>query len=166
MKRNTRLTRKVKALQHDGPKRKTPLHRTTQLPPGGPLPPMSAKRRQLSIDRRNFVEDFLRKNPRCMVRWNGGCTGWAVHVHEALTRARGGVIVPTPGKPQLFLATCWWCHAMVHDHPEEAARRGFLLTHGRGRPVDVVIVDDPPPKLPVEKASDFIKATMAQYGLG
>lgn len=157
--------RKKKALQHGGPlKRKVPLRRTLQLHGGGPLPPQSEKRRALAVERRSFVADFLAKNPRCMVRWNGGCTGWAVHVHEALTRGRGGVIVPTQGRDQLFIATCWWCHAMVHDHPEEAAGRGFLLSHRRGLPAALVILDDPAPDT-AQATQDFITATAARYGL-
>lgn len=160
--------RKKKALQHDSalPQRKAPLKRTVQLRTGGPLPRESAKRRQLSVERRSFVAEFLAKNPRCMVRWNGGCTGWAVHVHEALTRGRGGVIVPTPGREQLFVATCWWCHAMVHDHPEEAARRGWLMTHGRGSRPSVVILDDPPPDVAQPSTEARLAAVAARFGLG
>lgn len=155
--------RKRKALQHDGPvKRRQPLKRTMQLRSSGPLPPQSAKARQLAVDRRSFVADFLAKNPRCQVRWNGGCTGWAVHVHEAIRRSQGGVIVPTPGRDQLFIATCWWCHAQVHDHPAEAVRRGFLLTHDRDRRPAAT---DPPPDV-AQGTQDYITAMAARYGLG
>lgn len=133
LQRRKPLVRK-KAMQHGAALvRKTPMaqakvemKRTVQLRTSGPLPPQSAKRRLQSVERRSFVVAFLTAHPRCMVHWDGGCTGWSVHVHEALTRGRGGVIVPTEGRDQLFLGTCWWCHAQLHDHPAEAKARGFL----------------------------------------
>lgn len=120
--RKKSLQRKKPLRDHQPNLPGTPLTRTMQLRSSGPLSPMSAKRRSAQLDRRNFVAQFLGKNPRCMVRWNGGCTGWAVHVHEPLTRARGGSITD----PANAVATCWWCHAMIHDHPEEATARGWL----------------------------------------
>lgn len=124
--RKTPLQRKTPLRSHDTPLKRTPLKRTTRLSASGPLPPMSARRREVILVRRSFVVEYLTAHPRCMVRWDGGCTGWSIHVHEALTRARGGVIVPTEGRDQTFFGTCWWCHAMLHDHPEEATARGFL----------------------------------------
>lgn len=92
----------------------------------GRLPAQSPKRKAQALERRRFVAEFLAKNPACQVGWDRSCSGRAVHVHEALTRARGGVIVPTEGRLQLFVATCWSCHAQIHDHPAEATARGFL----------------------------------------
>lgn len=103
-------------------KRQAPIRQGGQLRASGPLPPQSAKRRQAMGERRSFVKAWLTAHPRCQVHWDGGCTGWAVHVHEPLTRARGGSIVD----PKNAVGTCWWCHAMIHDHPAEATARGFL----------------------------------------
>lgn len=122
----------------------------------------SRKRRQLAPKRAHFVRDFLAKNPRCQVRWNGGCTGRAEHVHEPLTRARGGKITD----PANAVATCFWCHAQLHAHPLEAEARGFLRSQFRGKNPDVVIVDDPTPADRLADAQARIRAAAERYGLG
>lgn len=109
---------------------------------GAQLPAQSKKRKAVAAGRVKFVADFLGKNPRCQVRWDRSCTGTAVHVHEPLLRSRGGSILDVANA----VATCWWCHAQLHAHPEEATARGFMRSqHSRGPSPSVVIVDDPPP---------------------
>lgn len=136
---------------------------------GGRVNAQSTKRRALAPARRHFVRDHLHAYPRCQVRWDGGCTGRAEHVHEALMRSRGGVIVPTPGVAQLFVSVCWWCHAQLHAHPEEATARGFLWDgHSRGQRAAAVVVDDPPPPMPADRLAATqarIRDTAKRYGL-
>jgi hypothetical protein len=104
-----------------------------------PLKAQSRKRRQLAPKRAAFVAQFLAKNPRCQVAWDRNCQLAAVHVHEPLTRARGGSITD----PANAVATCWWCHSQLHAHPAEAARRGFLRS-AHDHDWMPVILDDPP----------------------
>ena len=58
----------------------------------------------------------------CVVYWDDKCSGRAEHLHEPLTRARGGDILD----PANCVATCWYCHRQIHDNPAEALERGWL----------------------------------------
>lgn len=51
------------------------------------------------------------------------CTGTAQDGHEALMRSRGG----DPTDRDQVTPICNACHRWVHDHPEEAERRGLMI---------------------------------------
>ena len=83
-----------------------------------PLSRVSKKRQKLLRQRSAFRKDILAANPYCVV-----CNDrFASDVHEPLTRARGGSILD----PDNALGVCRGCHDWIHDHPEEATKRGLL----------------------------------------
>lgn len=105
-------------------KRRGPLRRLTPLRRGKRLNPMSAKRLAIADERRSLVERVLRERPVCEVNDGYRCLRASVHLHERLTRARGGSILD----PTNVIAVCWNHHGQIHDNPDWATSRG-LLTH-------------------------------------
>ena len=115
--------------------RKTPLTQRTALARGKGLvarsalkaktglKPQSKKTGEAYVGRRVFVAEFLKKYPWCQVQWDLGCWGKSVDVHERLFRSHGGHIVGEDDGH--FIATCRYCHSMIHDNPREAKARGF-----------------------------------------
>jgi hypothetical protein len=59
--------------------------------------------------------------------WVLACTGRSAHVHEPLTRARGGAIDDAVNA----VAVCALCHDRIHTHPLEAAELGLLHCNAR-----------------------------------
>ena len=84
----------------------------------------SRKAQRLAPLRRAFVQRILEERVWCEARWDAGCFGRAVDVHEPLTRARGGSILD----PANAMAVCRRCHEQIHGHPREATERGFLIS--------------------------------------
>ena len=85
-----------------------------------PIRKVSAKRAAENRERAIFAGEIA--GALCAARWDEHCYGRAVHLHEPLTRARGGSIT----EPANLVPVCSWCHRQIHDHPEEATRRGLL----------------------------------------
>lgn len=50
------------------------------------------------------------------------CTGTGEHVHHRLLRSLGG-----QHTPENLLHVCPTAHSMIHDHPEDSYRLGYLL---------------------------------------
>lgn len=119
------------------PKPRLPLKRSTTPLKRSPLKarrtrisPMSAGRRAIADERRNFVNGVLGDRPwceACPLLRVGRSPNAAVDVHERWTRARGGPIVPSQGlTPEMVIAACRECHDHIHDHPAEAVLHGLL----------------------------------------
>lgn len=96
--------------------RRSPLRRRTRLRP------VSLKREALEEERRDFVLRILLERPRCEVTDGHRCPRDSHHVHEKLTRARGGSIVD----PTNVLAVCAQHHRQIHDNPAWATELGLL----------------------------------------
>jgi hypothetical protein len=123
MQRKKPLTTK-KPLRGGGQLRtKKGLTQSTPLVAKKRLKPRSDKMQRAYEERRPFVKDFLEKKPYCEVQWDSNCQGASVDVHETMFRSHGGAIVGDD--PTQFVATCRYCHGMIHDNPEEAHKRGF-----------------------------------------
>jgi len=123
MKRKTPLTTK-KPLRGGGSLRsKKPLQQRTPLASKTRLKARSKKTERAYDERRKFVEKFLADNPYCQVRWDVHCQGLSVDVHETMFRSHGGEIVGNDSTQ--FVATCRYCHGMIHDNPNEAHDRRF-----------------------------------------
>jgi len=58
----------------------------------------------------------------CEARVSPKCSGRPDHVHEVLTRARGG----DPADPENVKVVCFWCHEWIHSFPLEAVEKGLL----------------------------------------
>lgn len=69
-----------------------------------------------------LVRDLLTRYPLCWAVIEGVCTGYAVDVHEIVTRARGGSITD----PANCRTVCRACHDWITDHPTEAAALGLV----------------------------------------
>jgi hypothetical protein len=79
------------------------------------------------VERRQFVAHQLALHPRCAMAIEGVCTGWSVDIHEVLSRARGGAIVPSDGlDPRDAIACCRSCHSYVEAHPAWARANGWM----------------------------------------
>ena len=102
---------------------KTPIKAKTRLVTKTRLRPRSKKMEKIYEERRPFVEQFLRENPKCQAYWDENCFEWSSDVHEILPRSAGGLIVG--GDLANYLAVCRYCHTMIDMHPEEAHRRGL-----------------------------------------
>lgn len=100
------------------------MPRSTPLARKKGLAPRSSATRQAYRERRAFVRDLLERHPWCAAGelLPEVCTGWAEHVHEPLTRARGGSIID----PANAVPICGACHRWVHDHPAQATALGLL----------------------------------------
>lgn len=104
---------------------RTPLRRRSQLRTTAPLRrrvrlrPRSAKRIAQALARAALVARVLSERPVCEVCGQERST----EVHEPLSRGRGGSHLDEANT----LAVCRRCHHdVIHDHPEEAHRRGLL----------------------------------------
>lgn len=102
--------------------RRTALRRLTPLRRRKRLNPVSAKRAAIADERRALVARILSERPRCEVNDGYRCLRASAHLHERLTRARGGSILD----PTNVVAICWNHHRYIHDNPEWAASRGLL----------------------------------------
>ena len=76
-----------------------------------------------------FVAWMLEKYPRCM---NCATLG-ADTVHEVLSRARGGKMLPTDAaiaQGQRFVTLHVVCHNRITDRPAESATLGWSISRG------------------------------------
>lgn len=95
----------------------------------GPLPPVSEKRKRTNRERTKMrKEHFGEERPRCAVRWDGDCTGWADALHELKKRSQGGSLTD----PNNAVPCCNRCNSKIEDHPDEAHRRGFVVKSWEG----------------------------------
>lgn len=99
--------------------KRTPLRRSSPLRQRTPLPRQSRKRRQETPLRQTLVASLLDERPVCEVPW---CHNRSEHVHEPLTRARGGSILD----PANCRAVCGAHHDEIHGEPDWAYQLGFL----------------------------------------
>jgi hypothetical protein len=106
--------------------KRSPLRRRTPLRRFGRISPRSAKRIALDVERRAFVARILSERPRCEMLNDHAvrCHRASEHVHEKLTRARGGDILD----PTNVLAVCFHCHRAIHDNPAWATAKGLLIS--------------------------------------
>jgi hypothetical protein len=79
--------------------------------------------------RRPLVARLLAERPWCEIRWDAKCWRRATEVHEPGMRSRGADICDEAA----CVTGCHYCHGMVHDHPAEATRRGWLVPSGKKR---------------------------------
>lgn len=107
----------------------TPLRRHT------PMRRRSKRRARIGPARAALVRRLLTERPYCeagirlAVAVEGhACSELAVHVHETLTRARGGDILDEA----ICLCVCAACHDRIHAEPVLSLRLGFLRS-GCGR---------------------------------
>jgi hypothetical protein len=88
----------------------------------------SPKQARLYVERRAFVNAFLRgKACEAIGVAPGQCFG-ELTVNEVLRRSAGGAIVPGPkadAQQQVFQALCVGHHSYVTDHPKWARENGF-----------------------------------------
>lgn len=99
-------------------KRSTPLARKTRLLRKTRLRLRSVKRELVMVQRRALIRDILTEHPRCQI-----CALHpSVHVHEVLSRGRGGSILDRNN----CLAVCSLCHRELHANPAWAASVGLL----------------------------------------
>lgn len=112
--------------------RTTPLQRRTPFATVIPLQrrttlhPASAKTRRRNTARAVLVAEELARRTECEAIWDppgDGCTIRTVHLHEPLTRARGGDILD----PANTVAVCAYCHSAIHDNPAVAVARGLMV---------------------------------------
>ena len=109
------------------PARKQPMSRGSGIQRGGRLRHRSKKTQQVYVTRRQVVADVLGRFPWCQIRWDArGCQRRSTEVHEPGMRSRGADICD----PAACTAACHYCHRMLHDHPAEATRRGWLIPSG------------------------------------
>lgn len=99
-----------------------------------PLRPQSDKRRAIAPERRAFVDDVLRRRPRCeahslllsLALIAGAASARSVDVHELRRRSQGSPIVPSQGlTDDDVLAVCRQCHDWITTNPAEAVSLGF-----------------------------------------
>lgn len=103
--------------------RNSTLHRYTPLPKGCKVRRVSPKRSRLGKARTACNKMVaLRSNGWCELKIGGICQGRGVHVHEILSRARGGSITD----PDNCRHACDACHRWVHEHPTQAGKLGYL----------------------------------------
>lgn len=119
MKRRKQLQRKTELKSGE------PLKRTT------PLRQVSKKRDRELKQRRKVIAEVMATRYRCeaihLIKQSEEakghrCGGWAVDIHEPLTRARGGSITD----PANMVPVCRACHDWIHHHPKEATTVGLL----------------------------------------
>ncbi len=108
---------------------RTPLKQGNPLHRGGKLRHRSRKTAKIYVTRRQVVDYVLTTRPWCQIQWDRACWRTSTEVHEPGMRSRGADICD----PAQCTATCFYCHRMVHDHPAEATRRGWLIPSGTGR---------------------------------
>lgn len=106
-------------------KRSGPIKRKTALKA------VSKKRAKVNRERTKVTKQVLAANPRCQAGQairphdtKHKCHGWAVDIHEPLTRARGGSIVD----PSNMVAVCRACHDWIHNNPATATTAGLLVS--------------------------------------
>lgn len=127
-------------------KRGKPLQRKKRLSP------VSAKRKKVVEQRREFSREQLDDRPWCEAGWKIGtllslregvlatsrenaaavaeCDRFSRELHEPLTRARA----PGPETildPDNSVAICFRCHRWIHDHPADATAIGLLVASWR-----------------------------------
>lgn len=94
---------------------------------GGPLKrrsrlrPISSKRQAIQTERAVLRIRMLVAHPVCQVQ---DCRKESAHVHEVLTRARGGSILDESN----CRAVCASCHRRIHDNPKWATEQRLLIT--------------------------------------
>jgi hypothetical protein len=101
------------------------LKRSAMPPRTKRINPVSRKRRAQAPARRACIAAVReRSGGRCeFVGMNGQrCKQAGDHVHEILSRARGGSITDEAN----CLDLCWWHHNRVHLNPAWATERGLL----------------------------------------
>lgn len=99
--------------------RRSALKRTSALRRRTALRPVSDKRAAIADERRALVTKLLLAHPVCEFCRQSD----SQHVHERLTRARGGSILDESN----CVCLCPTCHRYVHDHPDYAGRMGLLV---------------------------------------
>lgn len=85
--------------------------------------PQQRRRRRELADRRKVLRELYPRPTLCAIRWDDRCQGAATDPHEPITRGRGGSITDRAN----IVAACHVCHELVHAHPAEAERRGWLV---------------------------------------
>src|SRR5688500_16368690 len=133
-------------------KRSAPLRRSRPLRRLSRLRPVSARRRSVNRKRSLFVAQVLRERPRCEVdelvfvrdarltedgrsfacethTARVRCRADSAHVHEKLTRARGGDILDEDN----VMAVCPRHHRIIHDEPAWATSMGYLVPSWEAR---------------------------------
>lgn len=120
--------------------KRTPIRRLKGLVRKTRLNPRSQKMQVRYVERRALVERLLRERPRCefptaaagmVVRDGTGstyddgrrCTRPSEHLHEKLTRARGGSIMDETN----IMLLCSLHHSWVHSNPAHATDLGLLV---------------------------------------
>ena len=101
------------------------LTRRTPLKSGGALKrtPMKRKRATSGSDFHPAVRGAIerRSGDRCEAA-NSGCQGRATMIHHIRRRSQGGEGVIDNG-----LHVCAQCHQWIHEHPKDAAAKGWLI---------------------------------------
>ncbi len=87
---------------------------------------ISKKRAKVQRKRKKLIAKRI--GAPCEIRWEGYCMGTGVTLHEPLLRSRGG----DPASEEGTVWTCSSCHMAVHQFPEEAARRGWMIHSWEG----------------------------------
>ena len=112
--------------------KRTPLARSTKA-----IPARSRKMHALyagPAGRRAFRVYMLNMYPACMFElYAKRCTRAAVDVHEVLSRARGGAILPTEkaiAQGQRFVTVCRIDHGIITDFPGLADSYGWSISKG------------------------------------
>lgn len=92
------------------------------------MAPRSARKIAQDRKRAQLVERKVHGKP-CVARWDDGCHGMAVTLHEPLLRSRGG----DPASDADTIAVCSYCHDAIHRNVAEATERG-LMRHAWDEP--------------------------------
>lgn len=82
--------------------------------------PASARARERHAQYSTARRKFLKDHPVCQVKFDG-CSKVATEVHHKNGR-RGKRLTDESG----FVASCRACHAHIHNHPDQARKRGVL----------------------------------------
>lgn len=97
-------------------RRRTPLRRTTASRYQTERKALKSRVQQLE-----FKMNVLQRHALCQAL-TAGCTFTATEAHHRKLRSQGGSNDPVNG-----LAVCAPCHRYIHDHPQEAYERGWML---------------------------------------
>ena len=115
--------------------KRSPLRRGGPLKRRTPLRQFSPKRAKRQRLRQQMVRDELARRELCEAGavithagHNARCHGFAIELHEPLTRARGGSSLD----PANTVAICRACHDWIHVNPAAATELGLLQSTNSG----------------------------------